>query len=59
MYECDSRTVYDDNNLPDGIYDDVQAIILPCTQNAAIGWAIGGDYVSFQRLIFLLRSSRI
>jgi hypothetical protein len=49
-YECDPRMVYDDNNLPDGICDDMGPLISPCAVNIATGWAVGGDDVSFQSL---------
>ncbi len=52
MYECDPRMVYDDNNLPEGLCDDMPAAIGPCIVNIATGWAVGSDEVSFQSLTF-------
>jgi len=50
IYECDPTAVFDDNNLPDGICDDMYTIA-PCASNIATGWAVGGDDVSFARLL--------
>jgi len=47
-YECDPTVVFNDSKLPDGICDDLVDEIAPCASNIAIGWAVGGDYVSFQ-----------
>lgn len=48
MYECNPSAVFDDNNLPSGICDDLGEVLVPCTSNIATGWAVGGDYVSFE-----------
>jgi hypothetical protein len=52
MYECDPRMIYDDNDLPQGLCDDILGYIVPCTVNIATGWAVGGDKVTFWSLIF-------
>ncbi|CAF4108437.1 unnamed protein product [Rotaria sp. Silwood2] len=46
MYECNPSTVFDDNNLPSGICDDLGEVLIPCTSNIATGWAVGGDYIN-------------
>ena len=46
MYECDPKANFDDNNLPEGECDTIQAKIQPCAANIASGWAVGGDEVS-------------
>lgn len=51
MYECDPAVVYDENNLPDDVCDEIQAEIRPCMANIATGWAVSGDDVSLQSLI--------
>jgi len=47
MYECNPTAVFDDNNLPDGICDEVYRDVGQCSSNIAVGWAVGGDDVSF------------
>jgi hypothetical protein len=47
MYECNPTAVFDDNNLPDGVCDEVYGYLGQCTSNIAVGWAVGGDDVSF------------
>ena len=54
MYECDSTTVFDDDNLPEGVCDDMYLTFAPCTSNIATGWAVGGDLVSLRVLFPLL-----
>jgi hypothetical protein len=46
LYECDPTAVFDDNNLPDGVCDDVSSKTDLCSSNIATGWAVGGDFVS-------------
>lgn len=46
MYECDPTAVFDDNNLPAGLCDEMYLQFAPCTSNIATGWAVGGDSVS-------------
>jgi len=48
LYECDPTAVFDDNNLPDGVCDDVSSKTDLCSSNIATGWAVGGDFVSEQ-----------
>ncbi|CAF2851989.1 unnamed protein product [Rotaria sp. Silwood2] len=45
MYECDSTAQFDDNNLPDGLCDQIYQQLAPCASNIATGWAVGGDYM--------------
>ena len=47
MYECDPTAVFDDNNLPDGLCDDIYENRFMLLSNIATGWAVGGDDVSF------------
>ncbi len=47
-YECDPTVVFNDSKLPEGICDVIGDEIGPCASNIATGWAVGGDYVSFQ-----------
>ena len=46
MYECDPTAVFDDNNLPEGLCDEMHQTFAPCSMNIATGWAVGGDAVS-------------
>lgn len=46
VYECDPTSIFDDNNLPDGVCDDIGQKVQLCSSNIATGWAVGGDYVS-------------
>ena len=46
MYECDPSATFDDDNLPDGICDEVYHQMPLCFMNVATGWAVGGDAVS-------------
>ena len=46
MYECNPTAVFDDNNLPDAICDDIYYLLQDCASNIATGWAVGGDDVS-------------
>ena len=48
MYECSPTAVFDDNNLPDDICDNIYNKVGICTSNIATGWAVGGDEVSFR-----------
>ncbi|CAF4514088.1 unnamed protein product, partial [Rotaria socialis] len=43
MYECDPTAVFDDNNLPNGLCDDINEQIIACSSNIATGWAVGGE----------------
>lgn len=43
MYECNPTMVFDDNNLPDGLCDEMYQQIGGCMSNIASGWAVGGD----------------
>ncbi len=45
MYECDPATVFDDNNLPDNVCDNIYLQVRQCLSSVATGWAIGGDVV--------------
>jgi hypothetical protein len=46
MYECAPKAVFDDDNLPDGICDQIYREIEPCATNLATTWAVGGDTVT-------------
>ncbi|CAF4408788.1 unnamed protein product, partial [Rotaria sp. Silwood2] len=46
MYECNPSAIFDDENLPSGICDDLGEVLIPCTSNIATGWAVGGDYIN-------------
>jgi len=46
VYECDPTAIFDDNNLPDDVCDNIGEKVQLCASNIATGWAVGGDYVS-------------
>jgi len=48
MYECNPTAVFDDNNLPEGVCDQISPKVTSCILNIATAWAVGGDEVSFQ-----------
>ena len=52
VYECDSTSMFDDNNLPKGLCDDVENMTKTCSMNIATGWAVGGYEVSNQICYF-------
>lgn len=55
MYECDPASVFDDDNLPEGLCDDMAVTFSPCSSNIANGWAVGGDPVScYIRLLLMI-----
>ena len=54
MFECDPTAVFDDNNLPDGVCNEIYSEVPLCTTNMATGWAVGGDDVSFRSYHHLL-----
>lgn len=56
LYECDPRAVFDDNNLPDGICDDIADKLDFCSSNIATGWAVGADYV--REIHFLVKRGK-
>ncbi|CAF4341241.1 unnamed protein product [Rotaria sp. Silwood2] len=48
IFECDPSIVFDDNNLPDDLCDNLLQQLQPCFVNSATGWAVGGnDIVEF------------
>ena len=49
LHECSPTAKFDDNNLPDGLCDDLWEKISSCSANIASGWAVGGDEVSLAR----------
>lgn len=51
MYECDATAKFDENNLPEGLCDEIYQKLGPCASNIATGWAVGGDDVR-QKLVF-------
>ena len=52
MHECNPSAVFDDNNLPDGLCDDLNTELEPCASNIASGWAVGGDAVRLRSSVF-------
>jgi len=52
MYECNPTAVFDDNNLPEGLCDQMYEL-MPCVSNIATGWAVGGDAVSLCSSFFI------
>jgi hypothetical protein len=56
IYECDPTAVFDDSNLPEGLCD-YMTEINSCVSNIATAWAVGGDDVSFSRLLFIRKGS--
>ncbi len=59
MYECDPTAVFDDNDLPDGLCNEMYMKIALCVTNIATGWAVGGDDVSFARLLSIPKGFRL
>jgi len=53
MYECDPAIGFDDNNLPEGVCDNIYQQIGLCLTNIAGGWAVGGDDVSYQNQVLI------
>jgi len=47
MFECDPAVTFDDDNLPDGLCDDLYTVLDKCTSNLATVWSVGGDHVRF------------
>ncbi|CAF3793088.1 unnamed protein product [Rotaria sp. Silwood1] len=45
MHECNPSFTFDDNNLPDGVCDEINDKIEPCSSSIATGWAVGGDHL--------------
>ncbi|CAF2811795.1 unnamed protein product, partial [Rotaria sp. Silwood2] len=43
LMECNLTVVFDDNNLPDGICDEIIESILPYATNVTAVWTVGGD----------------
>ncbi|CAF3465404.1 unnamed protein product [Rotaria socialis] len=43
LFECSSKDVLDDANLPDGVCDDILTGMRMCSSNVATSWAIGAD----------------
>ena len=55
MYECNPTVNFDDQNLPDGLCDEMINQIYPCAANIASGWAVGGNEVSTVAGIWICR----
>ncbi|CAF4462457.1 unnamed protein product [Rotaria sp. Silwood2] len=51
LFECNPTAVFDDNNLPEGICDEITRSISSCTVNIATVWAVGGDEITTYRHI--------
>ncbi|CAF2918621.1 unnamed protein product [Rotaria sp. Silwood2] len=51
LFECNPTAVFDDNNLPEGICDEITRSISSCTVNTATVWAVGGDEITTYRHI--------
>ncbi|CAF5149176.1 unnamed protein product, partial [Rotaria sp. Silwood1] len=49
LYECNPTTMFDDNNLPIGVCDEISESISACSANIATTWAVGGDDVNFAK----------
>ncbi|CAF3853401.1 unnamed protein product [Rotaria sp. Silwood1] len=45
LLECNPTAIFDDNNLPDGICDEIIASIFQCFKTVASIWAVGGDEI--------------
>lgn len=45
LLECNAKATFDDNNLPDGLCDDIIQDIYQCFVSVASIWAVGGDEV--------------
>ncbi|CAF2811760.1 unnamed protein product [Rotaria sp. Silwood2] len=43
LYECNTIAIFDDNNLPIGVCDEIFQNITACSANIACSWAVGGD----------------
>jgi hypothetical protein len=49
LHECNPSFIFDDNNLPDGICDEIYNQTEACSSSIATGWAVGGDHVISRR----------
>ncbi|CAF3378361.1 unnamed protein product [Rotaria sp. Silwood2] len=45
IFECDPLIVFDNNNLPDDLCDNILHQLQSCFVNSATGWAVGGNDV--------------
>jgi hypothetical protein len=45
LFECDESPPFDDNNLPDGVCDDISDKTVSCSAKVATTWGVGGDLV--------------
>ncbi|CAF4552760.1 unnamed protein product [Rotaria sp. Silwood1] len=45
LHGCNSSFIFNDNNLPDEVCDDIVDQSELCATNIATGWAIGGDHI--------------
>ncbi|CAF1311005.1 unnamed protein product [Adineta ricciae] len=46
LFECNSKEILDDTNLPDGICDEILTRVRMCSLNLATAWAVGADVVT-------------
>ena len=49
LHECNPSFHFDDNNLPDGICNELIEETEPCATIMATGWAVGGGQVLFTK----------
>lgn len=54
LYECNPDAVFDADNLPEGLCDEIVETILPCSANIATTWAVGADEVNCFKQIEIL-----
>ncbi|CAF3433696.1 unnamed protein product, partial [Rotaria socialis] len=45
-YECSALVQFNDSNLPEGLCESILSQIRLCKVNVAIGWGVGGDYMT-------------
>ncbi|CAF4482771.1 unnamed protein product, partial [Rotaria sp. Silwood2] len=45
LHECTPSTIFDDNNLPSGVCDEIMSQVESCSTNFVTVWAVGGDYM--------------
>lgn len=49
LFECNADDVFNDDQLPDGICDEIFTKMRMCSSILATAWAIGGDLVRERR----------